>query len=219
VLGAIRRRDILAHPLVTIHSFGWPVFIRALMAGRRHTFLSILAQTRPFRPPESGSPEILGRCVELEQRAQRIYARLAQRFADRDAVRRFFETLSEQEAEHAELLQICRELGAREGWLEAHVARWSEAVPGLLEQMEEAERAVAELASVADALRLVLRLEGSEINRVFAGAVETTDSPFVRSLQAFHVAGARHLAYVREQIAEIEPALADACRELGADSA
>jgi len=34
MIGAIRKRDILAHPFVTIHSFGWQVFFRALAAGR-----------------------------------------------------------------------------------------------------------------------------------------------------------------------------------------
>ncbi len=41
MLGAIRKRDILAHPFVTVESFGWHVFFRVLVAGRNQTFLAL----------------------------------------------------------------------------------------------------------------------------------------------------------------------------------
>ena len=46
MIGAIRKRDILAHPFITIDCFGWSVFLRALTAGRNQTFLALLTETR-----------------------------------------------------------------------------------------------------------------------------------------------------------------------------
>jgi rubrerythrin len=214
MLGAIRKRDILAHPLVTIHSFGWGVFLKALTAGRQDTFLSLLARTRAFRPPTIEIPEALARCVDLESRAGRIYASLASRFLDPEPVREFFATLSHQEQEHFEMLSLCRELGSREGWLEESFTPWREAVPRLERQMGEAEDLAKRIDSVAAALRLVIRIESSEINRVFAGAVAATDSSFVRNLQVFQIAGATHLTYICDQIPKFEPDLSAACADL-----
>jgi hypothetical protein len=51
MFGAIRKRDVLAHPYVTIHNFGWSVLFRTVIAGRDQTFLSLLAETSAFRSP------------------------------------------------------------------------------------------------------------------------------------------------------------------------
>ncbi len=37
MIGAIRKWDILAHPFVTIHCFGWRVFFRAVTADHNQT--------------------------------------------------------------------------------------------------------------------------------------------------------------------------------------
>jgi hypothetical protein len=217
MVGVISKRDILAHPLVTIRCFGWPVFLRALTAGRQQTFLSLLCEAGALRAPTVEVPELLGHCVELELRAQRIYETLAQRFADQDPVRRFFQTLAEQERSHGELLELCRETAGREGWLEGQFEPWRDAVPRLERQMGDAEAVLEGLDELVDALRLVIRIEGSEINDVFVGVVAATDSDFVRTLRAFHTAGTTHLSYISDQIPTFEPSLVDECRELSAE--
>ena len=214
MFGVIRRRDIIAHPLVTVHSFGWPFFFRALAAGRRRTFLSLLAGSGALRSPTVEVPELIGRCVDLESRARRIYEWLAARFDDPAPVRRFFQTLARQELEHFELLELCRQLARREGWLEENFAPWRDAVPRLERQMDEVEDSLDGLDRLADALRLVIRLEGSEINHVFRGVVSATDSEFVRSLHAFRTAEAEHIAYACDEIPKFEPDLAGECRAL-----
>ena len=216
MIGVIRRRDIIAHPLVTVDCFGWPLFFRALIAGRRKTFLSLLAGSNALRSPTVEVPELLGRCVELESRARRIYELLAARFSHRVPVRRFFETLAQQEQEHFELLELCRQLASREGWLEEHFAPWRDAVPQLERQMNDLEDSLDDLDHLADAFRLVIRLEGSEINHVFRGAISATDSQFVRTLRAFRTAETKHIAYACDQITKLEPDLADECRGLRA---
>jgi rubrerythrin len=199
---------------VTAHCFGWPLFFRALIAGRRKTFLSLLAESAAPRAPTVEVPELLGRCLDLESRARRIYELLAARFSHRAPVKRLFETLAQQEQEHFELLALCRRLASREGWLEEHFAPWRDAVPQLERQMDAVEESLEDLDQLVDALRLVIRIEGSEINDVFRGAVSATDSEFVRTFQAFGTAEANHIAYACEQIVKLEPDLAGECREL-----
>jgi hypothetical protein len=215
MVGAIRKRDILAHPLITVHSFGWSLFLKALLAGRDETFLSLLAGTTTFGPPTVEVPELLGHCVQLERRAQKIYESLSERFSEHGLVKQFFDTLAEQEQEHYEMLELCRKLAGRDGWLEEHFTPWRDAVPRLEEQMDALEASLEGLGSVRDALLLVLQLEGSEINQVFRGAITATDSSFVRALRAFETADARHIAYIVDQIPKFEPDLADECTNLG----
>jgi rubrerythrin len=214
MVGAIRKRDILAHPFITVHSFGWPLFLKALLAGRDETFLSLLAGTTTFGPPTVEVPELLGHCVQLERRAQEIYESLSERFTDQGLVKQFFDRLAQQEQEHYEMLELCRKLAGREGWLEEHFTPWLDAVPRLEQQMDGLESSLEDLDSVTDALRLVLQLEGSEINQVFRGAITATDSRFVRALRAFETAEAKHIAYIADQIPKFEPDLAAECRDL-----
>jgi rubrerythrin len=214
MFGVIRTRDIVAHPLVTVHCFGWPLFFRALIAGRRKTFLSLLAGSNSMRSPTVAVPELLGRCLDLESRARRIYELLAARFSRRAPVKQFFETLAQQEQEHFELLALCRQLASREGWQEEHFAPWRDSVPRLERQMDDLEESLDDLDQLVDALRLVIRVEGSEINHVFRGAVSATDSEFVRTFQVFRTAEAKHIAYACEQIPKLEPDLAGECSEL-----
>ena len=81
MVGAIDKRDILAHPFVTIRCFGWRVFLRAIFAGRDKTFLSVLADAEVLKPAAENVVEFVARCVELELKASRIYAALARHFA------------------------------------------------------------------------------------------------------------------------------------------
>ncbi len=77
MVGAIIKRDILAHPVVTIRCFGWSVFIRALLAGPRTTFLSLLTETHVLQPADERVEQFVGRCVELELKACRVYETLS----------------------------------------------------------------------------------------------------------------------------------------------
>lgn len=214
MLGAIRRREILAHPIVTVRCFGVSVFLRALFSPRRQTFLSLLTETGVCRPRRMGSPAVLSRCARLELRVAAIYAALADRFESNGPVRDFFSRLSEQEAGHFELLELCAELAGAGGWCDEAFDPSREAVPRVEALLDETEASCDEICDVCDALRLVLLLEGSELDRIFAGVVAATDSAFVRSIRAFHEADELHIAFICERIPALEPTLADACRRL-----
>jgi hypothetical protein len=216
MVGAICKRDILAHPFVTIHCFGWQVFFRALIAGRNQTFLSLLAQTHTVQQPKVNVPKLVGRCVKLELRAKRIFESLASQFVNKRPVMQFFDTLARQEQGHAELLELCREAARRAVWKEEYFAPWRDAVPRLERQMGDAESSLESLDSVADALWLVLQIEGSEVNHVFSGVVAASGSDFVRNVRAFQSAGKKHIAFICEEIPSLEADLAGECRELWA---
>ena len=214
MVGAICKWDILAHPVVTIRCFGWKVFFRALVANHQQTFLSLLVEADVFEAPPDEVPKLVGRCVDLELRAKRIYETLAQRFADPEPVRQFFDKLARQEEDHAELLGLCRAAAGRGGWDEKHFDPWRNALPQLERQMSEAEAWIDSLGTLADALRLVIQVESSEINQVYLAVVEASESEFVRKLDAFLKAGREHIDYICRQIPEFEPDFAEVCQTL-----
>ena len=214
MMGAICRRDIAVHPVITIRCFGWKIFFRALLAGQQQTFLSLLVQTPALQPAAAKVPELVERCIGLELCAKRIYESLAQRFDRFDSVKGFFATLAHQEGDHAELLGLCRAATGRGDWDEKHFDPWRNAVPGLEKQMQEAESWADSLDSLSDALRLVIQIESSEVNRIYLGIVAASDSEFVRRIRAFHEAGLEHISYICSGIAEMDPGFRDVCQEL-----
>ena len=82
--------------------------------------------------------------------------------------------------------------------------------------MDELEDSLDDLDQLVDALRLVIRLEGSEINHVFRSVISATDSEFVRIVEAFRTAETKHIAYACDQISKLAPDLAEDCRDLRA---
>jgi hypothetical protein len=190
------------------------VFFRALLAGQHQTFLSLLAKTPASRAAPEKVPELVERCIALESSAARIYESLARRFDQPDSVKGFFTALARQEKEHAELLDLCRAAAGGGAWDAKHFDPWRDAVPGLEEQMREAEARAGSLEHLPDALRLVIRLESSEINRVYSGIVAASDSDFVRAMRVFHDAGWEHISYITRRISEMESEFRDACQEL-----
>jgi hypothetical protein len=217
MLGAIRKRDIVAHPLVTIECFGWRVFVRALTAGRDVTFLSLLAETGSLQAAQPKVPELVDRCVSLELTAKAIYEALARKFADvQPALASFLRTLAKQESGHAELLELCRAAAERGDWDEPHFAPWRDSVPRLERQLRAVQASLDECGDLSAALQLVIQVESSELDNVFDGIVAASDSEFVRKIQIFQKAGARHVSYLCNTITALDPSLADQCKAVRA---
>jgi hypothetical protein len=214
MVGAICKRDILTHPLVTIRCFGLGVFLRVLCARRDQTFLSILAHSDVLKPPPEGVAEFVGRCVELELTASRIYGALSRRFMSRPPVHDFFAALAVQEESHAELLEICRTAASQQRWDADQTVPWSDVVPRLEQHMADAEVSLNRVDDVRQSLERVIAIESSEINDVFRSVVAASDSVFVRRLKVFHQAECQHLDYICRQIALLEPALVPASEVL-----
>jgi hypothetical protein len=214
MVGVIRRRNVLAHPVVTIRCFGWQVFFRALIAGHSRTFLSLLAETKGLQPPTVKVPELVGRCVKVELQAKRIYESLARRFFGHKLTSDFLSTLARQEQSHAEILRLCREAAGRSVWKEECFAPCRDSIPRLERQMEDIESSLASIDGVTDALRAVIQIESSEINQVFESVVAASGSAFVRKLLAFQNVVENHIAYICDEIPKLESELAEECREL-----
>jgi rubrerythrin len=214
MLGAIRKRDLLAHPVVTIRSFGWRVFVKAMLAGRDKTFLAILMETQVLPAPRVDVPEVLRRCAELERSAQRIYEELADRFDQVEPVRRFLLTLAHQEQGHAELLEVCR-AALRKGRFDAQrFAPWCDELPKLEQTMQRMEASLDDVTSTGKAVQCVMDIETSEINRVFLGAVGASDAEFVQRLDVFRSTGKKHVHFIAGRIKDLEPSLAADCRRM-----
>ena len=126
MVGAIRTWDILAHPIETIRCFGWRVFFKAAFSWHERTFLSLLQEANVFGAAALQVPKLFGGAIGLELRAKRIYAALAQRFAETESARQFFEFLAQQEQDHSELLEVCRAIAGRGGWKAHHLSSWQD---------------------------------------------------------------------------------------------
>jgi rubrerythrin len=214
MLGAISRRDVLARPGITIRCFGWRVFLRALVAGRKQTFLSILMRERAFQPVSDGLFEVVERCVRLEQIAKGIYQSLAERFNTESIIQDFFSTLARQEVQHEELLEMCRITAMRAGWRGSGLDPLREKLPLVERQMRVAEVKLRAVRILEDALWLTIEIESSEINRLFHAIVAATDSEFVRAFEVFRSSVREHLRYIHGSIAAFEPSLRPACERM-----
>lgn len=216
MIGAIGKWEVLAHPWVTINCFGWSVFFRAVWAGPETSFLSLLRDAGSFGGPILPGTAFVGRCIELELQAMRIYESLAARFGDMALAAEFFRDLARQEKDHAELLEMCQAASHRGRWKRHLLGAHHETLPRLEGQLEAAGAAAAKIESLRDALRLVVQMEMSEVNQVFAKIVEATDPRLAAKFGAFRAAMRNHLGFVRERIPQLDPELAEECRLLRA---
>ena len=212
--GVIRKRDILAHPFVTIRSFGWRIFFRALFADHNETFISVLTNNEDLQAPPVKVPELVERCINLELQAKRIYERLAEQFADHKSVSDFFTKLARQEQNHAELLELCRAIARRTIWREEAFTPCRNSIPLLERHMENIEASLKLTDSIADALRLVIQIEGSEVNATFESVVTASRSAFAKRVLVFQNVVENHIDYICEQIPKFEPNLAQESQEL-----
>lgn len=210
----IRRRHILAHPVVTIQSFGWRVFLRSILSGRGRTFLSVVAECEAFVAPEEEASGIVDRCARLELRAARLYDALARRFSQARAASEFFAALARQEEEHADLLRLCGAASTGARWDARLLRSCAEEAPRLERAMEVAESQASRIRAVSDALRLALRIESSEVNHVFEDIIAASDSAFVRAVDAFRRAVGMHLDYICRRAPEIDPGAREGCETL-----
>jgi hypothetical protein len=181
----------------------------------RKAFSHGVAGSGIFWCPGLQGADHLERCIVLEQRAKRIYETLATVFTGPGVASQFFSDLAVQEQSHADFLNICRAASLfRTGWNGKLFNPWHEYLPRIEEQMEEAEAEVQQVDSLGVALRLVLRIESSEINEVFYAAMAATDAAFETRFKPFRQAMNVHMAYIADTIPRLCPQLTFACRTL-----
>ncbi|HTO97288.1 MAG TPA: hypothetical protein VMK66_09630 [Myxococcales bacterium] len=205
--GVVTRNVVLAHPIVILEGFGLKVLVRALFAARGETFLDIV--TRCAEEESRSEMEELDllrttrRFIGFERRARDLYGRLSQQFAGLADAAKFFATLSRQEEGHAIVLsRVRREIRRGRFWAESkdlHLAS-VEALDALLAGFEnEVGRGI----SLARALEIVERIEGSELDVVFDRLNRSVDMRSRARFERFFVLSESHLAYCREQLGRL----------------
>ena len=202
--GVVRTRQVLAHPMVIVESFGLRVLVRALLAGRDETFLDIVS-----RCAEEGAREHLDEVdllrtvdqfVRFERRARDLYETLSRQLAPLPEAAKFFATLARQEEGHAIVLsRVRRQISRGRFWTESkdlHLASLK-AVDALLARLEEEAR---QGVSLARALDIVEALEGSELDLVFDGLNSSVDMRSRARFERFFALNQRHAQYCEEQV-------------------
>ena len=165
-------------------------------------------------PARAKEPELIERCVWLELQSAAIYRSLAERFSASWPLRAFLDELADEEQEHADLLRVCKLFACKGRFVRNRFRPWHDYVPLLEQQMQQAVASLDEIKSLDDVVRLILQIEGSEINRVFLGVIQATDSPFVKKLGPFRRAVKHHIGYICKRFSKLTPSAASACREL-----
>jgi rubrerythrin len=207
MIGAIRTWDVVSHPLVTAQCFGWTTLIRVMLAGRKQTFLSLLSNNALMLPADAEATAILKQCIDLELRAEDIYVTLAGATIEEPALTLFFTTLAQQEQSHADLLRLCAVASKQdEPWLKV-LRSWRDEVIRLDGEMRKAEALVSSVGDVDDAMRLVVQVESSEVNRIFLAAMSASGSPFVKRLRPFQKAVETHIRYIASELPKLAPDL------------
>ena len=214
MIGAIRKSDIFSHWIVTWRCFGWRVLFHSLFSSRQETFLSLLAHD-VFQPQTESKPaQNIAQCVQLELTAQRIYTLLAKRFEQDKALCAFFKAIGRQEAQHGELLKICKTLANLGNWDQSLFSLWEKKIQTAETQMKNFESKSKKIDSPLASLQLVLAIESSEINPLFTAVVTATTSKFVQSINAYQSATQKHIKYISKRIPEFFPELTNPCKAL-----
>jgi hypothetical protein len=206
MIGAIRVRDVLAHPVLTVRCFGWKTLFRALVSSPGRTFLSLLTDMNCFGSADKEAATVIKRCVDLELRAKKLYLDLAESTREEPSLVDFFSTLAEQEQEHADLLLLCLAASNRVGWRLSDLPIWRERINCLELEMREAEAIAPHITDAQGAMDLVLRIESSEVNDVFLAVISASNSEFVKKLRPFSCALEMHLAFIATRVPELEHA-------------
>ncbi len=214
MVGAITNRDILVHPIVTVQCFGWRVFLFALCAGQGYTFLSLVTNAVSAKGIKSKSPEFVDRCIELELRAKHIYLTFAGIFANWATARIFFKTLAAQEQEHADLLALCKIAARRNGWDASYFNPWEKTLQNIEQEMQKVEASLYQINALPDAMRIVVQIESSEVNRMFQAILDASNSDFVNQLAPFQEALELHIAYITEKMRDLDANNPTAAQEL-----
>jgi len=203
--GVITTKSILQNPLVIIEGFGLRVFINALFADKDATFLDIINQCQELDAHKDMArmnlSEIVNQFIGYELKAQELYTILSKNFSELSDVSAFFKNIATHEEGHAIVLaRVRREIERGHYWKESKQIHIAE-VERFDRFMKEAEAAVRSGVSLAEALMLVDRIEGSEINIVFENLNKSVDMKSRKRFEKFFVMTSEHVGFCEKQTA------------------
>ena len=203
--GVITTKSILQNPLVIIEGFGLRVFINALFADKDATFLDIINQCQELDAHKDMArmnlSEIVNQFIGYELKAQELYTILSKNFSELSDVSAFFKNIASHEEGHAIVLaRVRREIERGHYWKESKQIHIAE-IERFDRFMKEAEASVRSGVSLAGALTLVDRIEGSEINIVFENLNKSVDMKSRKRFEKFFVMTSEHVGFCEKQTA------------------
>lgn len=203
---AIRRTEILTHPAIAIRCLGWHAFWQIARADGRQTFASVL-QEAGFAPCDDRViGQFIARSMKLELRAMQIYEALARVYSSIPRGHEFFATLASHGQRHAEMLEAASMLIVSRERMEKLAKGWHLALPKIGEVLHGVESSLPSLDRFEDALDLVMRIEASDLNRLFSSILTATGSEFVATMPAFRNALRDHVDYLCQELPSLDPA-------------
>ncbi|NBC48206.1 MAG: hypothetical protein GVY22_09480 [Gammaproteobacteria bacterium] len=200
----IDRGYCLRHPGKIIQLFGLNVYVGMLLDKRKTLLEHLVDHYRKHATPASGALGNAYKCSALmEFRVARLYAAMAERFAEDADAAALFQDLSEEEMEHGRIMLTCL----------FHVTAGPDLcfipsvrdpqVRNVVDRLRELERQVPEM-DLDEALRATAELEGGEINVIFGRLLAQVDraqlSLFAEELEASQ----KHSETVPRRIAELK---------------
>ncbi len=167
-MSALVGRDYcLKHPLEIARLFGVGVWLNMLLKRRTSLLEQVVESysTRTFP-----MPGYLGRAYKIaaliELRVARIYAKMAEKFADHTATRKLFEELQYEEEEHSRLMTLCLYTVKLRASVNFVPQIRDPEIRELLQFLRGIHRTVDDL-DLEEALRITEDLEKGEVNVIF----------------------------------------------------
>lgn len=205
--GIIDRDYCVRHPVQVIHLFGAGIFLGMLLSERKSLLERVVDHYQSHGIPLPGDAGKAYRLAALlEFRVARLYAQLAEQFADQPEVRALYRELHEEELEHGRLMCLCRYTASHHPALAYTPGLSDPAVRESLRRVRSLERAAATL-TLDEALAVTEALERTEINTIFDRLLRQADSTEARLFEAELQATADHATEVPRRIAALRKRL------------
>jgi rubrerythrin len=200
----IDRDYCLRHPAKIIRLFGFKVYV-GMLVDKRKTLLERLVEH--YRLHATAAPGSVGnayKCSALvEFRVARIYAAMAERFAEDPEAATLFQDLSEEEMEHGRIMLTCLFYVTAGPDLRFVPSVRDPRVRDTMNRLRELEQRVPQM-DLDEALRATAELEGGEVNVIFGRLLAQVDeaqlSLFAEQLEASQ----NHSESVPRRIAELK---------------
>ena len=204
MIGSLSKTEILAHAGLFIRNFGYKVF-SALRAGRAARIAVVDSQDAGRVPCADRTVEqFVNRCVNLTMRAARSIEKLGRLYAGDTASRRFFLTLANDEWKHADMLELTLLLTGSTERMQAVAKNCRNDLPAIGEVLHGVEAALTDDLTLEEALSQVVRIEATELNRVFSSVLTAADSELIALLPAFRGAIRRHVDYICREMPALD---------------
>lgn len=201
------REYCLRHPRQIIGNFGLGVYIRLLFDPKK-TLLEAVSDAQARNgiamPGQPGNAYRIASVIEF--RVARIYALLAEHFADIPSVSAFYRDLQAEEEEHGRMMLLCMYTATNAHEL-AYVPTLRD--PGIrttLDELRAIQGKVLQL-TLDEALALTEALERSEINTIFDKLLAQTRHPATAFFQELMGSAEGHAHSVPRRIRELREAL------------